>query len=271
MASALAVSRVAGRSAVTAARSESPLRLLVPRSPSGSAWVFQSSYGGGFVGADQIALEAEVGAGATLLLSSQASSKVYRAARSRYTLDARVGPGAALVCWPDPLVCFAGSALEQTLRFNLAADNSSEPGGTLLAVETITAGRLSRGERWAFERLQARLEVSRGGLPWLRDATLLSGEHGALAARLEPLSALATAVLCGPRLTRACGEILTNIAAHPLQRLGDDVLVTASARPGGLVVRAGAVTTEALLAALHALLRPAACELLGDDPWARKW
>jgi urease accessory protein UreH len=71
-----------------------------------------------------VSLRVEVAAGASLWLSSQASSKVYRGARSRFVLDASVRDGATLVAWPDPVVCFAGATFDQTQRF-AASDGRS--------------------------------------------------------------------------------------------------------------------------------------------------
>jgi len=48
-------------------------------------------------------------------------------------------------------------------------------------------------------------------------------------------------------------------------------LLAASRWPWGLVLRAVAPSTEALAGALGELLRKPLRELLGDDPWARKW
>src|SRR4051812_14548503 len=93
----LSVSRVGARSVIAQAQSESPLRLLAPKNHGHGAWVYQSSYGGGFVGADDIALNIELDPDATLFLSSQSSSKVYRSARSRYSLQARLRAGSTLV------------------------------------------------------------------------------------------------------------------------------------------------------------------------------
>src|SRR5262245_15081414 len=88
------------RTVVTTLRATPPLRLL-PIRGGHAAWVYQTALGGGFVGTDDIALDVEVEPGATLLLTTQASSKVYRAAHARQTLTARVGAGATLVAWPD--------------------------------------------------------------------------------------------------------------------------------------------------------------------------
>lgn len=230
-----------GRSVVTGLTSEAPLKLLAPAA-SEAAWVYQSSYGGGFVGGDDVALSVSVEPGATLFLTSQASSKVYRAAQARFTLDARVQ--GTLVWWPDPVACFAGAALEQHLRFSLA------PGARLLCVDSYSAGRVARGERWAFDRLDLSMHVEVDGATVLRDGVLLDPRHGSLAERMRGFEAFATTVLVG----------LEPKAAPALSRW-----------PWGAVLRSGAASVEALAGELRASFGPALLSLLGDDPFARKW
>lgn len=239
--SRLEVKSVGGRSVVTGLTSEAPLKLLAPAA-SEAAWVYQSSYGGGFVGGDDVALSVRVEPGATLFLTSQASSKVYRAARARFTLDARVE--GTLVWWPDPVACFAGASLEQQLRFSLA------PGARLLCVDAYSAGRVARGERWAFDRMDLSMHVELGGVTLLRDGVLLDPRHGPLAERLQGFEAFATTVLVG----------LEPPSARAVSRW-----------PWGAVMRSGAASVEALATQLHAELGPSLRSLLGDDPFARKW
>ena len=76
-------------------------------------------FGGGLVGGDDIQLRADVTAGARALLTTQASTKVYRSERrSRQSLTATVGANALLAVVPDPIVCFAARRLraETALR-----------------------------------------------------------------------------------------------------------------------------------------------------------
>ena len=232
---------MAGRSVVTGLTSEAPLKLLAPAA-SEAAWVYQSSYGGGFVGGDDVALSVSVEPGATLFLTSQASSKVYRASRARFALDARVE--GTLVWWPDPVSCFAGASLEQQLRFSLA------PGARLLCVDSYSAGRVARGERWAFARLDLSMHVEVGGATVLRDGVLLDPRHGPLAERMNGFEAFATTVLIG-------------VEPPPEPAL--------SRWPWGAVLRSGARSVEALAIQLRAALGPSLLSLLGDDPFARKW
>lgn len=260
--SALAVAQVDGRSAVVRSRSASPLKLLAPGNHGHGAWVYQSSYGGGLLGGDEVALELEVGEGATLFLSSQSSSKVYRGRGARFDLRARVGADATLLAWPDPVVCFAGAEVFQCQRFDL------QRGSNLLVVDAWTAGRVARGERWAFERVLAQLTVDVGGARSFHDALELSNAHGPLRERLRGLDALATVLLAGPRLAPAIEAIRRAVDARPLNA---PVLAVASPAPIGLVLRLAAPAVEALTHTLRELLHPHVAALLGDDPLARKW
>lgn len=238
---AVEVKSVAGRSVVTGLSSEQPLKLLAPAA-SQAAWVYQSSYGGGFVGGDDVSLSVRVEPGATLFLSSQASSKVYRSARARFSLEAHVE--GTLIWWPDPVSCFAGASLEQELRFSLA------PGARLLCVDSYSAGRVARGERWAFSKMDLSLTVELAGSVVLREGVLLDPRHGALAERLAGFEAFSTVVLCG--------------APAPDVR-------SASRWPWGSVLRFGAASVESLARELRGALGGAVVSWLGDDPFARKW
>lgn len=260
--SAARVERVGHRSEVTGLKSHSPLRVLTPSNHGHAAWLYVSSLGGGFVGADSVALDLAVGDGATCFLSSQASSKAYRASNSTFDVTASVEGSGTLVVWPDAVTCFAGASLRQTQRVSLSAKAS------VMWVDVLTAGRVSQGERWAFNRFANRLSIDVAGQPWLRESTLLSAEHGALSERMTGVEAVATVTVVGP----AFGDLVESTQARIAERLArDPVLLTASPRPGGLVMRATAPSIESLTSALRALLQGPMALQLGDDPLARKW
>ena len=279
--SELTVERARGRTAVTRSRSASPLRLISPAGGGHAAWVYQSSLGGGFVGRDAVEVDVVVAEGAALFLSSQATSKVYRATRSRFTLDARVAAGGTLIAWPDPVACFAGARFDQTQRFSLA-DTAG-----LIVVDAWTAGRIARGERWAFERLATRVTIEIAGEPVYDDGLLLSSAHGALAARLGDTNAFATIVLAGSPFAAAATALADDIARRPIARSGfagprsgveggaESIdarpLVAASRWPWGLVIRIAAASTESLARLTSELIGSHASAALGADPHARKW
>ena len=190
----LEITRVAGRSVVARAAARSPLQLLLPRNHGDAVWAFLSSLGGGLVDGDRVALRVTAGPGAAALLSTQASTKVYRSPRGcAQRVTAEVGAGGVLVVLPDPVACFAGARLEQALAVELAAD------ATLVAVDAVTCGRAARGERWDLARYRSALTVTRAGAGVLRDVIELDPAHGTLAARMGRFDALATIVATGPR------------------------------------------------------------------------
>ena len=148
------VVRQGRRSVVTRAYAASPLRLLTPRSAGDAAWVFTSSFGGGLVDGDRVALEIDVRGSGAALLSTQASTKVYRSPGGvSTTLRARVEDDGLLVLLPDPVVPFRDSRYVQEQTCDLAR------GGRLIALDWVSSGRRESGERWAFTDYRARLRV----------------------------------------------------------------------------------------------------------------
>ena len=256
------IARDGGRSYVARLRAESPLRLLTPRGGGDAAWLVASSFGGGLVDGDELTLDVTVAAGASCLVTTQSSTKIYRGV-SAQTTRARVEGGATLLVLPDPAVPFAGADFRQTTEVALASTSS------LALLDIVTAGRVARGERWAADRLATSLSVDVGGRPLLRDALLLDPAHGPLVGRLGRFDALATVVLLGPVFDASARVALQAIRSSRLSR-GAEVVVAGSALGDGLFVRIGATTIASLLAAARELLGPA-CAAAGEDPWSRRW
>lgn len=257
-------------SAVTRAYAESPLKWLTPGNSGRAAWVFAASYGGGLVGGDHLALDVLVEPRAAALLSTQASTKVYRAATGASTsLTARVGEDAILVSLPDPVVCFAGSAYRQTQTVDL------EPSGGLVLLDWMASGRRGSGERWAFDGYASTTSVRVGGRLAIHDAVRLDRSDGDLAARAGRFDVLALLIVAGDRLAPDAARVLETVVALPIARRAD-VVVSAGPLPGlasappGCVVRLAGGHVEDVRRELRGLLDflPG---LLGDDPWARKW
>lgn len=190
----LVAEAVDGRTELREAHATAPVRWI--RTTAGTAaggvadaavvcWV---TLGAGLVDGDVADLTLEVGPGATLVVFTQASTKVFRGA-SRQTLEARVE--GCLVLVPDPVAPFAGARFEQTVDVELVG------AGGVVVLDGFTAGRPASGERWAFDRLALRTRLTRDGVLLANDATLLEpgGATGAEAepAELDPL---------GPRFER---------------------------------------------------------------------
>jgi len=258
---------------VSRAYATSPLRLLTPRAHRPSAWIYTSSYGGGLVGGDALRLSIDVGRGARAFVSSQSSSKIYRSERaSSLTVDARVGAGAHLVMWPDPVVCFAKSAYRQHQRFDVDGD------GVLVLVDWMTSGRRASGERWQFSRYESGTIVRLAGRLVVRDSVALWAADGELARRMGRFDVLCTVAVLGGALREHIDTILAAAAAVSLQRRSDLLIAAAPIRdpanrelaPAGCLLRIAGPSVERVAAVLHSHLSFVPC-LLGDDPWARKW
>jgi len=257
--------RSGARSVVSRAFATSPLRLLTPRNHGHAAWVFSGSYGGGLVDGDAMHLSVDVGSQAAALLSTQASTKVYRSPRgTSATLCATVSPQGLLVVLPDPVVCFASSRYRQTQRVEL------DRGATLVLVDWMSSGRRAFGERWQFDEYASRLTVAHDNRVVLADAVLLSSEHGPLAARMGRFNVFCSIVLLGPDVRQQAQRVITRAATQPLQQRAELLLSASSIEDLGGIVRIAGTSFEAVARALRDVLEflPG---LLGDDPWIRKW
>ena len=263
---ALAVVRgFGGRSVVTRAYATSPLRLLMPKNHGSAAWVYTSSFGGGLVDGDRIALDVDVGPGAAAFLSTQASTKVYRSPRGTSTeLHARVRAGGLLAVMPDPIVCFAGSRYQQIQSFDLSAD------GGLVLVDWVSSGRHASGERWAFHEYVARLRARVDGGPVLHNALALRRDDGDLRERLGRFDVLAVVLILGTRLRDRAAELAARVAAMGVVRRAAQLVSATPVGEGGCLVRVAGTSFEQTARMVREYLGflPG---LLGDDPWARKW
>ena len=140
----LELQKVAGRTVVTRSQASSPLKLLTPRRRHPAAWVYTSTLGGGMVAGDRTHLDMTLHAGARCVLTTQASSKVYRDPEKkgcRQSLSVEVAEEALVVVAPDPITCYADAIFQQRQDFQLAATSS------LVIVDWLTSGRRGSGDR----------------------------------------------------------------------------------------------------------------------------
>jgi urease accessory protein len=235
------------------------VNLRIPRNHGDAVWAFVSSLGGGLVDGDDVSLRVDVGAGAKALLTTQASTKVYRSPSGcRQRLTATVGDGGLLVLLPDPVACFAGARLDQTIDVALG------DGATLIMLDAVTCGRAASGERWELAAYRSVVTVTRAGAVIARDAIELDAAHAAIEPRMGRFEALATLIAIGPR-----GDVL-GVPEAPAR--GAPTLAARSPLtvPDGALVRVAAETVEQLHGAVRGLLAGLP-GVLGDDPFARKW
>jgi urease accessory protein len=262
---ALSVALVASKSVVTRAYARSPLRLLMPRNHGRAAWVFTSTYGGGLVDGDAITIDAHVAEGATLLLATQAATKVYRSpAGTSVELDARVDDDGLLVVAPDPVICFAGATYRQHQRIDL------EGRAGLVYVDWFSSGRHASGERWQFDRFANRLTVRRDGRLAVLDALTLDGRDGDIARRMGRFDVVLVAAIVGSALEAEAAALFSRVSRAAVGTRADLLVGASEVGAGGCILRVAGRSVDDVgrAAREHLAFVPA---LLGDDPWSRKW
>ena len=261
----LTFTRSGADTVLTRAFATSPAKLIATRGRGPTCWVYSATLGGGLVGGDDIQMHAEVAAGARALLTTQASTKVYRSPRrSRQMLDATVDGDALLAVVPDPIVCFATADFIQTQRYDLHADAS------LVMVDWVTSGRHGAGERWAFSRYESRFDIRRGSQQIFFDTVVLEPNIDPVVERMGQFEVLMTAVITGPLVAGAAAGLVIDVSQAPIARRADLVVSAATLRDGGAFVRMAGTSVEQVGQALRrylAFLSP----LIGDDLWSRKW
>jgi urease accessory protein len=248
-----------GRSDVHRVRGAGPLRILCPRAAGNAAWLVTSSLGGGLVDGDHVAFDVSVVAGATCVVTTQASTKVYKGSSSQRTRVRVHGDGVAIVV-PDPVVPFRDASFVQSTDVVLDA------GASLVLCDVLTAGRVAFGERWNATTLDGTLSIERAGTKLLHDRVLLGADA---ASRMRRFEAIGTAILLGPRVADLAATELARIAAEPLAR-GAQVIACASPLGDGAIVRVAGERVEDVVRATRTVLT-GACARLGEDPWSRKW
>lgn len=243
----------------------SPVKVFATKQGRAACWICAATLGGGLVGGDAVRLTVEVEPGARALLTTQASTKVYRSLRpASQTISATVDSGGLLAVLPDPVVCFAAADFTQIQRYELRGDAS------LVFLDWMTSGRHGAGERWAFSRYESRLAVLRDHRSILYDAFVLEDDLDSIAERMERFEVLLTAVITGPLVSDGAAAILHHATQRSIVKHADLILSASQIRDGGTLLRMAGVSVEQIGRALRNyfnFLFP----LLGDDPWSRKW
>ena len=264
----LEIEFVAGQSAVTWLGSSSPLKILVPQSRGQSVWACMSNFGGGLVAGDQTKLQIRIGENARGFVGTQSSTKIYRNSNSRpcsHTTHATLEKNSLLVFAPDPVQAFANSSYAQRQEFHLSI------GAGLVMLDWFTSGRAANGERWAFEKLQSRNDVFIAGRRVFVDSILLESKNEALDSPhcTGRFNCFATLLLVGESLQNFSATLLAEISSRPIERNAALVCSASSVRDGA-ILRVAGEDVESVSRELkrHLNFVP---ELLGDNPWSRKW
>jgi urease accessory protein UreH len=285
------VELVFNQSTIVGAYATNPMKLLTPCSRGQSVCTYASNFGGGLVAGDQTRLDLRVGKGARCFLGTQAATKVYRNPHRLpcgHITRASVEADALLVFAPAPVQPFADSSYTQRQEFRLAA------GAGLVLLDWVTSGRAACGERWMFEHFSSRNEVLRN-LNGAADTDELSS-RGELAPTIQPaeecifvdslcldavdqpvtathrtgrFNCFATLLLLGEPLRKLAVRLMDEVRRLPLKRRSS-LLLSASPVQDGAVLR---LAGEEVGDVDRCLRKHLTCltNLLGDDPWGRRW
>jgi urease accessory protein len=261
--------RIEDRTVVTRARANSPLKLLNPRADGSGAWIFSSTFGGGLVAGDEIALDLHMGDGCSCLLGTQSATKVYRSTKglsARQTLNVTVGRDATCVIAPHPVTCFARARFVQRQRIDM------KPGASLVLIDWFTSGRHAAGERWAFENYDSRTDIFVEGRHVFRDALKLCREGGPIdsAHRTGGFNCFAYAVVLGRAFAEPVKECVRQIERQPIDADPHSPLIFAAGPLGGAgaVFRAAGAGSEVVRDWLIEQLAFVG-GALGSDRWSR--
>lgn len=242
---AIELKAVGGRTAVTCARANSPLKLLNPRSSSPSAWVLSSTFGGGLVAGDQITLNLDVGDNCACLLGTQSATKVYRSSDglvAHQAMNVSLGNNAVCVIAPHPVTCFSQSRFIQRQRIEMKSQSS------LVLIDWLTSGRHASGERWAFDRYDSATDIFVDGRHVFRDSLRLCAADGPIASpyRTGGFDCFAYAVVWGDAFAGPAKESLQEVAQQPVTAGPHPPLMFAASplAASGAVYRAAGSGTE---------------------------
>lgn len=125
-------------------RQSGSVKLRMPRVHGPEPEAILINTAGGLTGGDRLSLEATVGAGAALSLSTQAAERIYRAragdAPAAVDIRLRLEPGARLAWLPQETILFEGGRLARRIEADL------DEGAELLMLEALVFGRQAMGE-----------------------------------------------------------------------------------------------------------------------------
>lgn len=146
-----------GRSVAAGQFHQGALRVLRPHYLDGSGQVAYTvvNPGGAYFGADRYGMDLDVEEDASLLLTTQSATKVYRTPQgpAEQEMRIRLAAGASLEYVPDQLIVYRGGSYRQRTRVEMA------PSASLLLSEVVTPGWSPSAEPFRYDRLDMRTEV----------------------------------------------------------------------------------------------------------------
>ncbi|MFF9349168.1 urease accessory protein UreD [Streptomyces sp. NPDC014734] len=150
-----------GRTELVERYQKTPLQIMRPLwidpAMPAMSYVYLMATGGGIAQADRYRMDFHCGPDTEVHLTTQAATKVFRMehdyATQRVHIAAEAGAYAEYL--PDPLILFRDA------RFHQRTEAVVAQGATLLVGDTVTSGRLARGEHHDYRVLTTDLRIAR--------------------------------------------------------------------------------------------------------------
>jgi urease accessory protein len=255
---------------VHAVRQDPPWKVIRGfRESNGAVLVHLNNVSGGVLAGDRLAMDIEVDAGVSAVVTTTGATRLYRhrpgMGNSEQRATFRIGEGATLEYLPDPLIPFAGSRHAQRARFSL------QPRAALFWWEVLAPGRQAAGEAFRFDYLCIDSEISLEDVPLLRETFLLEPRERPLAvnARMGQYSYLASFYVCqggrSPQFWRDCEDEL-NALASEITRPGEALWGSSTLQSDGVIVRGLSTSQRFISGALIKFWRTAKKAIKNEDP-----
>ncbi|KAE9047951.1 hypothetical protein PR003_g918 [Phytophthora rubi] len=289
---------VEGRTTATHVYATYPLKFLHPQRAIHQGFdtsiTYILGYGGGLVGGDSVVVECELGPNTSVVLGTQATTKVFKAEDEgefvSQSFSLKVASNATLAFLPDPVTCFERAKYRQTQVFHLEED------ANLVFVDWLTSGRkrnyLATGsirdnrtetlEHWDFSEYDTTSEVFVGSERLVTDRVRLADEEDvSLRQRMYGMHVLGLMVIVGSKLQAITGQLLELSTRKKLHNARDITpqgrLAAANTFPGviasasslgsnAVIVRFCGQDAESAMTYVKAMLAPLR-EVIGFTPY----
>lgn len=157
-------------------------------------------------------------------------------------LDVHVEEYGLLLMLPDPVTCFSDAAYNQIQTCHM------KEGSSLILLDWVTSGRMSRGEEWQFSRYYSVNEIWLANRRVARDTLLLERDHNSrsIKDRMSPYSCYASLFLFGPKVTTVVEELSSLYLDITVYQMSSppDLLWSLSQFAGGCTIRVAGKKTE---------------------------
>ena len=239
-----------GKSVATRQFHAGALKVVRPHylDDSGQVYYITANPGGGYVGGDAYRIEVDVEEGASVLLTDQSATKVYRTPGTCVTqrVALRASAGGVLEYVPNQLILYRDADFRQAVRVDL------DPTASVFLTDVVTPGWSPDGAQFRYRQARLRTEVRVAGrLALVDNLRIAPGEDIEMMrapAFLGGRTHFATAICFDPEVD----EALVREVRDAVRAVGGiEASVSACDEPG-FVVRAVGDRTEELMRAVHA-------------------